>query len=329
MKTIFAVSLWIVLAVPALGDDCSRGEAVRATVEQIAQQPDAYMDKCVIVDGVMYGHSLFAHVDGVYMRSPDVLDDTKSGLRIGIDGRKRVRPGYRHVTVLGRVADCEAIRQCVDASAKPGEIVMVMGYCHSAYGPFVHINGLTYRSGAPFVRQMGNYDRQDYGDIKPVPTDWPHRPMIEAMAGKFLEALRARDRDALADIHFRNVGLEWDDDEAKLLNFLLNDSKSPFASLRTSASSPQTMILSDRGPLHPDPDESYPGEDDYSATVCFCREPDCTGRWPLASFDADNLPGRPYACTKIEPYYTEKKFVPNFSTPAAKTGLAEPTHRAR
>lgn len=324
-------SLLIALADPAISADCTRREAVRATVPQVAQHPDEYMDKCVLIDGVMHGHSMFATVDGVYLKSPDVLDDTKSGQRIGIDGRSdENRPGYQHVSVLGRIQDCDAIRAMVQASAGPDEVVMTAGYCHSAYGPYVYIHRLRYRPGAPFVRQVGDYERADYGDIEPVPANWPHRAMIETLAGKFLAALRARDRATLADIHFRNVGLEWEDDEAQLLHFLLEDSKSPFASLRLSRSAPQMMILSYRYLAHPAPDDDpHEAEEDYSAFACFCRENDCSGRWPLASFDADNLPGRPYACTMIEPYASGHETVAHFRTPAEKTGLAEPKHLVR
>ena len=206
---------------------------------------------------------------------------------------------------------------------------MTAGYCHTAYGPYVYIHRLRYRSGAPFVRQTGGYERTDYGDIEPVPPTWPHRPIIEAEAAKFLHALRTGDRDTLADIHFRNVGEGRDDEEAQTLRFLLDDPTSPFAALRKSVSAPQTIILSHRYLVHPDPDHANEDADDFTAFVCFCRKDDCSGRWPLASFDADNLPGRPYGCTTIEPYVSEGHVVPHFETPARKTGLAEPTHYPR
>jgi len=322
MKSLALASLLVALGNPAMSANCERRDALRVTVTQVAGNPDAYMNKCVLIDGVMYGHSLFETVDGVYVRSPDALDDTKSGLRLGVDGaRARARPGYRHVTLLGRIQDCEVIRQCVEAAAGPDEVVMVGGFCHTAYGPFVSIEDLEFHGGAPFFRQMGDAHPANYGDIEPVPANWPHRAKIEALAGKFLAALRARDRHTLADIHFRNVGLEWPDDEAQMLHFLLDDPKSPFAALRTSTNAPQTVVLSYR-----QPDE---GEDDFSAFVCFCREPDCTDRWPIASFDADNVAGRPYACTTIEPYLSDGHDIPHFRTPAMKAGLVEPTRRAR
>lgn len=323
MKCVMLIALLIAWSSSACPGDCTRRDAVRATVPEIARHPDEYMDKCVLVDGVRYGHSLFATVDGVYVRSPDALDHTKSGLRIGIDGdRNGQHPGYRHVSVLGRIQDCEAIRQMVQASAGPDEVVMVMGYCHMAYGPYVRIQQIRYRSGVPFVRQTGNYDRADYGDIEPVPANWPHRAMIEAQADRFLSALRARDRRTLA-------GLASEEQEADTLRFLLDDPSSPFASLRTSTTTPQTIVLSYRYLVRPRPEDEPIDDEDYSAIVCFCRETDCSERWPLASFDADNLPERPYACTKIEPYVSDGKDVPHFVTPAGKTGLAEPTRRAR
>lgn len=148
--------------------------------------------------------------------------------------------------------------------------------------------------------------------------------MIEGLAGKFLAALRAGDRNTLADIHFRNVGLEWEEEEAELLEFLLDARKSPFPSLRRDREAPQQTILVDRSLLYPDPERANRFDDDYSAIVCFCRTADCTGRWPIASFDADNLPSRPYACTRIEPYLNDGATEPHFTTPIGKSGLAEP-----
>lgn len=331
MKAPLLVALLVALVHPAMSADCIQRDAIRVTVPQVARHPDDYMDKCVLIDGVMYGHSLFETVAGVYVRSPDPLDDTKSGLRLGVDGaRQRVRAGYRHVTLLGRIQDCEAIRQMVHAAEGPDEVVMVAGFCHTAYGPYVDIEDLRYHEGAPFLRQTASDAPPDYGDIEPVPADWPHRAKIEALAEKFLAALRTTDRATLTDIHFEDVGPEWNEDKARLLHFLLDDPRSPFPAVRRSGSTPQTMILSYRELVHPGPDDDLrEAEADYSAFVCFCRERECSGRWPIASFDADNTPDRPYACTLIEPGSSNGKDAPQFRTPAMRTGLAEPKHRAR
>jgi hypothetical protein len=305
--------------------ECSPSVAEVATVPRIAADADGYQGRCVRIDGVMRTHYLYESVDGVYLQPPDSLNPASSGFALGLDNvAKRYSEDYRHVSVVGRVQDCGTVREAVNASVVEDQIVFISGYCHYHDGPYLWVKHLKIRPGAPFERRMGNYDRKDYGDIEPVPADWPHRAMIEELAGKFLTALRAGDRDTLADIHFRNVGLAWKEDEAQLLKFLLKAPKSPFASIRHGNGPPHQIILASRSLLYPEPEHADDAADDYSAIVCFCRTGDCTGRWPIATFDADNLPTRPYACTHIGPYLHDRKKVPHFTTSIKKGGLAEP-----
>jgi hypothetical protein len=270
------------------------------------------------VDGTMQGMSIFESVDGVYQQSPDSLNPASSGLRMGLAGASvRYSESYRRVSILGRVQDCETVRNCVQAAAGENEIVMISGYCHTSNGPYLWVHKLRTHRGQPFYRRMGNDARSDYGNLVPAPDAWPYRAKVASLAGEFLRALQTRDRDKLADIHFRNVGEDDEDEEAAVLRFLLKDRRSPFASIRTATTAPQQIILMERSMLD-DP------EQEYFSTVCFCREKDCTGRWPIATFDADNLPARPYACTRIEPFLTDGHMVPHFTTTLATGGLAEP-----
>jgi hypothetical protein len=212
------------------------------------------------------------------------------------------------------------MRGAVHASAGPDEILFVTGYCHYFDGAYVWMHELEQRRGKRFERRIGDYEREDYGDLAPAPLDWPHRAMVEELAARFLDALRSQDRERLARLHFRDVGLEWEDDEAELLRFLLARG-SPFASVRNAGTSPELIILVERDRLGADAER-----DDYSAMVCFCREKSCAGRWPIASFDADNVRTRPYVCTHVHPYivYGRVERVPHFTTPIGTSGLAEP-----
>jgi hypothetical protein len=291
-------------------------------------QPEKFQGRCVAISGVMQRTFLFESVDGVYLQSSDRLNPASNGFRLGLDNLSgRVSERYRHVSVLGRVQDCETVRNCVDASTPEGEVVMVMGYCHYFNGPYVWVDDIKYKRGPAFERRMGSYDRKDYGDLEPAPEDWPHRGTVEALAREFLRALRSKDRERLAGLHFRDVGLQWDEDEAALLDFLLRSDQSPFSSIRTSPMAPQEITLIERSRLDSEgAQQRSPSEvADYSATVCFCREKSCAGRWPLATFDADNLPSRPYACTEIGPYLVAgNHWVPHFTTRIGRDGLSEP-----
>src|SRR5262245_14495778 len=304
---------------------CSSRTSERVTVRQVATDLAKYQGHCVTIDAVMQELSLFDDVDGVYLKPKDLLDPSSNGARIGLGNLGRhASERYRHVSVWGRVGDCQAIRDCVDA-AFPDAVVFVTGYCHSYNGAILSVEGLKFRKGPPFERRMGSFGRQGYGDLQPAPADWPHRDFIAGLADKFISALRTGDGTELANIHYRNVGLQWVDEEEALLRFLLRDRKSPFADIRTSATPPQRQILVQRPWRDPEESDDVTEDDDYSSTVCFCREPDCTGRWPIAQRDADNVRDRPYACTEIAPYLDEGTWLVHFATPVGGEGLREPS----
>jgi hypothetical protein len=324
-----------VACIPEIGTsakptDCTARNAEKTTVPEIAAHPDQFQHLCVAIQGVMQRSFIYESVDGVYLRPPDILNPASSGFLLGLDNIKRhFDDRYRHVSIVGRVQDCEEVHEWVESQAEEGEIVMVNGYCHSRNGPYLWVQDLRFRSGAPFIRQMGYRSRRDYGDLQPAPVDWAHRALVEAHVNGFLLALRSSDREGLASIHFRNGGLNWHDDGTELQNFLLSDRHSPFASIRTEHDPPQQVILIYKP--FPDSDEEAEADPhdaaDYSATVCFCREKDCTGRWPIASFDADNLPTRPYACTEFGSFVVDRRPVPLFMTRIGKGGLEEPRAR--
>ena len=113
----------------------------------------------------------------------------------------------------------------------------------------------------------------------------------------------------LMRLHFPDNDRRRPDDERDLLDFLLG-SHSPFEVLNS-----EHVILID-GITYDDPAE-------YRAIVCFCRVGSCSGRWPIASFDADNLPDRPYACSKIQTHLAGGKYTQAFDTPEETIGLAE------
>lgn len=298
---------------------CTAKNSEVATVPQIAKHPENYSSRCVAVRGVMRWDSLFESVDGVYLRPTDMLNPSSSGFRLGLDHvRRYLDERYRHVSIIGRVQDCEEIRDWVHSTAGENEVVMVSGYCHHHNGAYLWVNELRFRTGPPFYRQMGRYERVDYGDLKPAPETWPYRAVVQAQADKFLTALRTQDRHALSRMHY-NI-------DDKDLKYLLSDRRSPFASIRSATEPPQQIILvykamaDEEAVASADPD----GEDDYGTTICFCREKDCTGRWPIAMLDADNLPSRPYACTELTGYLAGSRDEPSFETEIAEGGLEEP-----
>ena len=290
---------------------CTVRNSVPASVSEIATHPESYRSQCVVTRGVMRSVILFANVDGIYVQPPDSSNPASSGLRLGLDNFKEQHVDrYRNVEIIGRVQDCGSVRDAFHASTPEGEVVVITGYCHSFSGPYLWIYNLRDIRGPRIERRLQNFGRKDYGDLKPAPEGWAHRAEAEALAGQFLEALRSRDRETLMRLHFPDNDRRRPDDERELLDFLLG-THSPFEVLNS-----EHVILFD-GITYDDPTE-------YRATACFCRVGSCSGRWPIASFDADNLPDRPYACSKIQTNLVDGKYTQAFETPEETVGLAEP-----
>ncbi len=301
---------------------CTAASAEAATVRRVAGDQKAYRGRCVTISGVVKGLQLYDDVNGVYQRIPDVSDPSSSGAALGLDNPVRLGhllPGYRVATITGRVQDCDLARRALDRSSAPGEVAMIVGYCHYRNGAYLWVTHISWGAASPPERRMGAAAGDDYGDLVPAPADWPHRPAVQALAARFLRALRTGDAATLANLHFEDPVTDQRDDARQLVAFLLRDGRSPFASIRTAKAEPQGVILVRR--------EANDDPDDYSAFICFCRSADCTGRWPIATFDADNLPSRPYACTMVEPYLVFRQGKrPMFRTPMERYGLSEPSN---
>ena len=301
---------------------CTAENAVVTTIADIQREPDRYLDRCVNVTGLFSGIRLYSSREGIYLVNrfgPDG-NSTVANLRhrIGADNQEMRNLRLQQpvpATVIGWVDSCERrSRRVVDA----GGIPFLTGYCHYHDGPTIIVQH--YRLGrGGFERLTGEASRQRFGNIAPIPDDWPHRRALEAMAADFLGALRSGDRARMAALHDIRPNTTHAHD-SRMLALLLDDPNSPFAELRRR-DTPQTLILTTTRDGRP-----FAGDDNdgVSGILCFCRAEDCSGRWPIAQFDADNAPARPYACTIVEPRDWSARGA-GLNTPIGSTGfLAEP-----
>ncbi|MEQ1689145.1 MAG: hypothetical protein ABL874_11285, partial [Sphingopyxis sp.] len=60
------------------------------------------------------------------------------------------------------------------------------------------------------------------------------------------------------------------------------------------------------------------------AIACVSAHPNAAALWPVDSKDADNVAGRPYACTRIILSGTGADAPASFDTAQARSGLVEP-----
>lgn len=313
------LSLTVGQAALAAEDDppvCTPAMAVKATVGQIAGDQKYWNGRCVTVSAVSRGSVIHDDLDALYRPNKN-LDPSERGVALGLDNRAlltRIGRGFRQVTVTGRVHDCEEVRDQVHASFGPDEFVMVMGYCHYHNGAYLWIDAA--RDRGPVTQPRHLIAGPEAGNLMPVPAVWPWRDKVSTLAQQYLAALRGGDWKAFALLHFEDPATDAPEEVAALKAEVFDAPRSVFTTLRRSDGMPPIQILVDY---------QYDPEDGYDSTVCFCLTKDCKGRWPIAAFDADNRPDRPYACTRLqETDARPEKDRPTFETTVERAGLPEP-----
>ncbi|HTU12617.1 MAG TPA: hypothetical protein VMG08_17130 [Allosphingosinicella sp.] len=311
-------------------ESCTARQAARATVVEITSRPDHYYGRCVTVTGAYAGISMYSDGEGIYRASRFGPDGNPTAAdrehRIGIDRQQLRNLGLRHplrTTVTGRVDICARRQTRLEQQARDrGQVPLIMlaGYCHYHGGPTIVVDSfqITERT---YERLSGEPARVAFGNLAPMPADWPQRAAVESLTADFLAALRAGDRAALAALHDERAD-SGNEHDRRMFYGLLEGEQSPFAPFRRAAPSQIAYFVgaSAGAPL--------PSDGAIAARVCFCRTVDCTNRWPISHSDADADPGRPYVCTAIEPRdWTPRRA--GFSTPAIGRGwLPEPAATA-
>jgi hypothetical protein len=294
---------------------CMAANAEPVTIAQIMDDPAGYEGRCVAVTALGHGVVLVSSVEDYYLAGPLAGGDPTDRLHLGVanlpHSRRIPRDGLHPVTAVGRLEICQRLHDMADATARAGRFGWVSGYCHMSLGPYLRLEDLRIlRDRDRPTRLTGEANRARLGGLVPAPEDWPHRAFVEAQADQWLAALQARDRAGFARLHLAG---EPEAEEAARLAFGRHRG---FADLRR-ASRPQRAIFVARSAG----DEA----EDYSSTICFCRSGDCSERWPISGFDADNHEDRPYVCTRFGPYVLFRRgTVPAFITRRSPHGLPEP-----
>lgn len=281
---------------PAAPPPCTAREAIRTTVVEIGRRPERFLDRCVTVTGAYSGIRMYSGRDGLYLAHRFGRDGNVARAdlahRIGIDNQEmrelRMRFPQR-TTVTGRVDSCERRVARIRAA---GGIPFLGGYCHYEGGPTIVVSAYDISEGR-YERMTADAARRSYGNLAPMPADWPARAQIEAVAAEFLQALRTGDEPKLAALHETNG--ETNEHGRALLFELLQNPESVFAQLRRAAPAQTAIFVSAAE------DGTLLGRELRAATICFCRTADCSDRWPIAFNDANNDPSRPFACINAEP----------------------------
>lgn len=134
--------------------------------------------------------------------------------------------------------------------------------------------------------------------LVPLAADSAWTPRFAAAADELAAALRSRDEAEWAPL----LGGQWlaPADRARVKK-LLADRRSPFRHALFSKGLTHRMILGWNAPASLSGDERAAIEagKEAEALVCWSASGDGTGPWPATAAEADNSPGRAYACARI------------------------------
>lgn len=134
--------------------------------------------------------------------------------------------------------------------------------------------------------------------LAPLAADSAWTPRFAAAADELATALRSRDEAQWAPL----LGGQWLSaaDRARVRN-LLGDRNSPFLPALFSKGFAHRAILGWNAPASLSADERAAIEagQEAEALVCWSAGGNGTGPWPATAVEADNSPGRSYACARI------------------------------
>ncbi|MGH6632999.1 hypothetical protein [Sphingopyxis sp.] len=139
---------------------------------------------------------------------------------------------------------------------------------------------------------------QPPSQLAPLAADSAWTPRFAAAADKLATALRSRDEAQWAPL----LGGQWLSaaDRERVKN-LLGDRNSPFLRALFSQGSTHRGILGWNAPASLGAEERAAIENGQEAEALVCWSAGGNGSvpWPATAVEADNLPGRPYACARI------------------------------
>ncbi|MEQ1725144.1 MAG: hypothetical protein ABL882_04355 [Sphingopyxis sp.] len=309
-------------AAPATAQECDAAHAHSVTFAQATG--DVPLESCIAIEGVVVGRTLVEDGRARYRPERRENDPSSSGAVLGFYSEESFAQPTR-VRVVGVLSDCTSAH-ARSLGADPQAIWFPSGYCHYYRGRTLSARSVTTLGGAPLIRLLRSQAGPDLGNLSPLPDGDVRRQMLAA-AERFRAAIRADDRTAVAAMHgggpsgTRGVN-EW----AAVERLLFEDAASPFA-LSVRADYPHVVeIFGWRAPLWADAEwhAARARTGTAEAIACFSTHPNAAALWPIDSKDADNVAGRPYACTRIILSGTGADAPAHFDTERASHGIAEP-----
>lgn len=325
------LTLLLAILADAQADPTPACDAATARTTTFAEATgEAATGDCVSIEGVAVGRLLLEDGRARYRRERRENDPSSTGAVLGFYAERTFDQPTR-VRVTGRIGNCAAMQQEAEAAnrarASDGAIAITMltGYCHYFRGQVIRAGAVEEIGPAPLVRLTAESAGPDLGNLAPL-AQGDLRSRMEAAAVAFLGAVRGGERDLLITMHGGGRdGRRSQRDVASSVALILDAADSPFAPLRSYSGEITFELFGWKEPLWADADwrQQAARRGDADAIACFSASPDADSLWPTDSKDADNIPERPYACTRIRISGEGLDAPARFDTEQALTGIPE------
>jgi hypothetical protein len=317
---------------------CPPASSLRTTIEAIQANVDGWNGRCVIVRGIRMRERLYSRREAtldfieLYGRS------TPHSLVIYPDGRPGTEEAPRWVEITGRVGNCAWENEVVAAmqAKNPNEILMVAGYCHTSLAPYIRPSRIQASGSEPIPRFTEADTPVALRLLVEVP-DATAIPQNQIIAARSLVAAISR-RDEAAFLRITEPELRGDYDKlhgAKPPDWLRDRIGEVHAKFTDGR---MTELFSALSPLAGREEKIFVERDELASdtksapdklsrlVICWCRTAHCSGRWPVAPYDADNDVSRPYACVRTNDYLLglEHEWTVQAEAKVYPPGLREP-----
>lgn len=293
-------------AVPAgAAETCDAATARTATIAEILDAGRA-MAGCVTVQGVVWREGLYPDVASIYrerrgeegLRLPLRLPGYRPDAWYRPTGEgaagKSVQPVPLRVAITGlvqgrRIGWTSAAAPPEDSGYYPPHdfdtpVLLAMKEAETAPDALTRLK----RTDAP----------SDVISLSPLARGSVWEIRFAEAADRLERALRSGDEAQWAPL----VGGQWlSATDRRDIKALLGERDGPFRAALSGKQPPQRVIFGWRVPPAMSDAEraEIASSPEAEALVCWSSRPRADLLWPIAAFDADNQPGRPYACARI------------------------------
>lgn len=274
---------------------CVPENSKATTIATVVSDPEAWMGKCVSVDGLYLNERVYADLDGIYGLNANFIGGF-------IDGMQPLAGAWRG-SFIGRVSDCAVWEEVLLNGQLRGPGINLHGRtlgCLAPEGPMLMFMTASGLEPSGLRRRVVGAKG---GNLLPAPAEWPHRHELDARAEAFAQAMASADASTLGALL----------DNGYRAELLLSDAKTAFAGMKQSGARDRVLLM-----------QRTTEPDRMAGEACWCLTRDCSKLWPIDARDADNQPGRPYACLRMEGLLIDGAWRYHLDASHDVAGLAEP-----